>query len=154
MILVSMLATLWLPGCAPVADPVDDDTIEIGTLSVSFDMSADYMKVMEEPPVGVFRGEVYHSEEVDGMGPLEGASALYAFEVDVDLTPNGGPTEPLHVTDELPAGWVTILGFLDSDRSGPSPDSKDPVTIPGENEFTVEGGAETDAVVHFGFLYP
>ena len=61
------------------------------------------------------------------------------------------------VTD-LPAGYVTALGFFDSDGnanpSAPGPDSGDPVTLPNENEIEVIAGETTVGEIYFGFRNP
>jgi hypothetical protein len=64
----------------------------------------------------------------------------------------------LFTTGALPVGEVTILGFIDSDGNAdpdaPSPDAKDPVTLPSDNEFDVIGGQETTVEVYFGLINP
>ena len=71
---------------------------------------------------------------------------------------DGGPTDALTTVADLPAGWVTILGFVDSDanaqETGGDPDSGDPVTLPPQNEFEVLADTETSVTVYFGLLYP
>lgn len=140
----------------------DGDTAPVGPttgdLAIAFEMDGDYINKMDEEPIGAFRGSIYRADDVEGTGPVEGAEALADIDVEVDLTPDGAETGVLTTVSDLPPEWVTILGFLDTDDNAdpkaPDPDSKDPVTLPGENEFEVVAGTETTAVVYFGFLYP
>ena len=128
-----------------------------GTLAVSFRIDSDYQALMDEPAVGTFYGAWWRSEDVSGIGPAEGASSLGDIRVDgVDL--QAGPTGVLLVTGPLPIQDVVALGFLDSDGNAdpnsPDPDEGDPVTLPGQNVFTVVGGEESAAEVFFGLLNP
>jgi len=139
-------------------DTGDEDVAGTGTLALSFRIDDDYRDVMQEPALGPFWGSVYLADEVTGIGPDDGALPLAHIHVaEIDLT--GEPVSAaLFVTDPLPNDWVTILGFMDSDSNAvpgdEDPDSKDPVTLPNENEFLVVKDAETPAEVFFGFLNP
>ncbi len=129
-----------------------------GTLALTFAMDPDYIEIMDEEPVGRFWGSFWKDEEVTGAGPDEGAESLGDIYVEsVDLAPDGGPTEVLFTSDAL-SGAVVVLGFVDSDGNAdpkaPDPDDKDPVTLPGDNEFEVVPGEETVIQVYFGFLNP
>ncbi|MCO4772671.1 MAG: hypothetical protein KDA24_21750, partial [Deltaproteobacteria bacterium] len=138
----------------------DDDSADAGTgtLAVSFRIDEDWADAMDEPAIGSFRATIYYSDEVTGLGPDDGATELADIFVDVvDMTGADRTTGVLHTTEELPATWVTILGFVDSDANSSEPhgpDDGDPVTLPNQNEFLVVTGAETPAEVLFDFLNP
>jgi len=161
------LLLLGLTGCPSSNDDDsaagdDDDSTEeatTGTLAVSFRIDDDWAGNMDEPAIGAFRGSVWNADEVSGIGPDDGAVALADVYVEVvDLTGDDFSSGVLHVTGELPAMWVTILGFLDSDANATEdpyrPDEGDPVTLPNDNEFLVVAGEETPAEVLFDFLNP
>ena len=98
-------------------------------------------------------------DEVSSIGPEEGAEALADLYVEnVILPTDGSPTEVLLQLEDLPVTEVVVLGFLDSDGNAdpadPSPDSKDPVTLPSDNDFDVIGGEQTEVSIFFGFLNP
>lgn len=141
----------------PTEEPTD---LGPGMLNIRFEMDTDYIDAMPEgeEPVGRFWGAVYYTDEVTGAGPVPGATILESIYIEeVDVT-GGGPTDVLYTTIELPAADVSVLGFLDSDANAEdfegNPDSKDPVTLPGDNRFEVIGGTTTEITVHFGFLNP
>jgi hypothetical protein len=139
-----------------VADD-DDAAATEGTLAVSFRIEADWADVMDEPAVGPFWGSIYLSEEVTALGPNDDAVALGSIYVEiVDLTGPDLTSPVLFTTDPLPAEWVVILGFMDSDGNSieddRDPDQRDPVTLPNDNQFLVIAGEETPAEVLFGFL--
>ena len=129
-----------------------------GTLALTFRIDTDYQALMDEEAVGTFYGAYWLGEEVTSLGPDEGAESLGSIEVAVDLRDGGGPTAVLVTSPPLPVTEIVILGFLDSDGNAdpgdPSPDNKDPVTLPSQNDFDVVGGQETTAEVFFGFLNP
>ena len=162
-----LMTLLLLAGCptagsddddSSVASDDDDTTDGTGTLAISFRIDADWADAMDEPAIGPFRASIYLTDEVSGIGPDEGAEALADIFVDeVDLTGEDLSTGVLHVTGALPATWVTVLGFLDSDGNSVEPhgpDDGDPVTLPNSNAFEVLPGAETSAEVLFDFLNP
>ena len=64
----------------------------------------------------------------------------------------------LWTEENLPIQEVYFLAFIDSDgNSDPentNPDSKDPVTLPSDNDFDVIGGEVTEVTVLFAMLYP
>ena len=129
-----------------------------GTLALSFAIDADYAEAMDEPPVGRFWATIWKGEEVDNLGPMEGAEGLEDVYLDaLDLPVDGTATEVLYTTGPL-SGEVVVLGFLDSDGNADpddaDPDSGDPVTLPHQDRFTVVNGAETTVEVYFGFVYP
>jgi len=129
-----------------------------GTLALSFAIHEDWHAALDEPGVGPFWGSFYYSEEVSSFGPDDGAEDLGSIYVDeVDLV-DGSATATLFTSEPLPADWITVLGFVDTDGNAdaesPDPDSGDPVTVPYENEFLVAEDTETEAQVFFGLLNP
>jgi hypothetical protein len=149
---------LFLLGC-PVApeDTGDTDGLGVGWLALSFEIDPDQQDRMDEDPVGVFTGSFYLATDVTSLGPNEGAVPVGAILVEeVDLAE--GSTGVLFTSEDLPAEAIVVLGFLDSDDNrdplDADPDSKDPVTLPGQNTFLVEAGSTSEARVHFGFLNP
>lgn len=139
-----------------------DATATTGTLAVRFRIDDDWGDAVladGESLVGNYWGDFYRSDDVTGIGPNEGAVALASIQAtDVDLTDYTNGTEVLITLEDVPAGWVTALGFFDSDGNAdvnsPNPDSGDPVTLPNENEFEVIGGETTEATIYFGFRNP
>lgn len=152
-----------LVACTPDTATEEDTSPPIitsgeGVLAVTFRINTDYQDLMQEPAVGMFYGSFWYGDDVSAIGPAAGAVDLGGFEVMVDLTDGGGPTEVLYTSDLLPAEEIVILGFLDSDGNAdpvsPNPDDKDPVTLPGDNDFDVVGDAVTTVEVYFGLLNP
>ncbi|MFM2161749.1 MAG: hypothetical protein RLZZ383_1261 [Pseudomonadota bacterium] len=147
---------------ADTATGSDTPTATTGTLAVRFRIDDDWGDAVladGESLLGNYWGDFYLSDDVTGIGPNEGASALASVQAtDVDLTDYVNGTEVLLTLADLPAGYVTALGFFDSDGnadpSSPNPDSGDPVTLPNENEFEVIGGETTEATIYFGFRNP
>ena len=143
---------------APDDSPVTDTgPFPEGQLALRFDIDADYRDAMDEPALGNFRGSFWRSDEVEAIGPIEGAQDLGSISVDnIDLT--GDATAVLFTSEPLPPIEVTVLGFLDSDGNmdpdNPDPDNKDPVTLPNENGFHVVSGETVEVTVWFGFLSP
>jgi hypothetical protein len=157
-----MKVLYFVIGCSG-APKVDDSGSESkavsGALELGFQMDTDYMALMEEPPQGNFYGAFWYGDEVSSIGPEDGAISLGSIFVEnVVLPEDGSATPPLFVQTDLPIEEVVVLGFLDSDGnadpSNPSPDSKDPVTLPNENDFDVIGDETITATVYFGFLNP
>lgn len=156
MSLMILLAAA-LTGCGgdkDTADTGDTAASGPGTLLLTFAMDSDYIDSMDEPPLGTFYGSIFYGDEVDSLGPIDGAEALEDVTVeDIDLS-DGGPTGVLYTTGELPLTEVVILGFLDSDaNTDGGPDGGDPVTLPSDNDFDVAPG-ETTVEVYFGLLNP
>ncbi len=139
-------------------DPCDVVDGATGTISVSFQMEEDYIAVMDEPPVGTFRGSLYRCLDATAIGPVEGAVSVVDITVEgVDLSgasgdPVGGPTGALWTSDALPAEKLWLLGCLDSD--GNDCDYNDPITLPNENRVTVTPDTETPFTVDMGALNP
>ncbi len=155
----------WVLAACGGGEPTDDGSASLtdtgpfsGTLALSFQISAELIEVLDPPETaaGTFYGSIYRNDEVNSFGPIEGATALGDLEIVLDLGSSGGPVGPVLVTDELPVDIVVILGFLDTDANHTdySPDSGDPVTLPGQNKFQVEADAETPATVLFSLLNP
>ena len=131
----------------------------MGSLSFQFAMDTDYMAAMEEPAIGHFYGSIYLGAEVSGIGPEEGAEALASLYVEnIEIPADGSSTEILITISDLPATEIVVLGFLDSDGNAdlenPSPDAKDPVTLPSGNDFDVIEDQDTPARIYFAFLNP
>lgn len=159
-----MLLLSLLLACDPASDKDTGDTADTGdsaatgpgTLALSFQMDEDYIKSMKadgESPVGEFQGSIYAEADATSLGPVDGATSLQDFAVDIDLSDGGGPTEVAFVTEELEPGIVWILGCLDAGGDGCG-DPGDPITIPNENKVEVLAGAETPFTVYMGMLRP
>jgi hypothetical protein len=128
-----------------------------GRLALSFGLDVDHQALMEEDAVGPFWGSFYNADDVTGVGPNDGAVALGSIHVEeIDL--REGPTTVLFTSEDLTATKVVVLGFLDSDGNATpgdeGPDDKDPVTLPGDNRFTLVGGETAEVQVWFGLLNP
>lgn len=157
----SLLFLLFV-ACNPPDDTdeptdVSDEVPATGTLRLKFEIDEDWRAEMDEPAVGTFYGAVWLADDVTAIGPNEGAVPLADLEVaSVDLSVDAVSGVLTEVAD-LPTGWITVLGFLDSDANQGGtfePDDRDPVTIPSENEIEVIGGESTEGTVYFGFLNP
>lgn len=162
----SFFAFLSLPfllACSgKIADSAEDTAQEevatSGGLALRFKIDEDYAALMDEPPSGTLYGSFWRSEDVDAIGPIDGAEALNTIQLDIELDPSGASSEVLWTEENLPIQEVYFLAFLDSDgNSDPEnthPDSKDPVTLPSDNDFDVIGGEITEVTVMFAMLYP
>ena len=156
------LASLFLIACGEkVVDTGQEDTAVAptsGGLALRFQIDEDYAALMDEPPSGTLYGSFWRAEDVDAIGPIDGAIALNTIELSIELDPSGAETEILWTEENLPVQEVYFLGFIDSDgNSDPEathPDSKDPVTLPSDNDFDVIGGEITEVTVLFAMLYP
>ena len=157
-----MFSFFWiLFACTNSKEEVDSAVTGsgMGSLSFQFAMDTDYMAAMDEPAVGHFYGSIYLGEEVSGIGPDEGAEALDSLFIENIILPtDGSSTEVLITISHLPVTEVVVLGFLDSDGNAdlenPSPDAKDPVTLPADNDFDVIEDQDTPAQIYFAFLNP
>jgi hypothetical protein len=157
--LLLLLACTGTPADDTAADSADSAPPSgPGTLSLTFRMDDDYIPGMAEEgqsPVGTFGGSIYAEADASGVGPNEGAVPLLDLSVPVDLTPDGGPTAVLLVTDPLEAQVVWVLGCLDVDVPADGcGDVGDPITIPNENKVQVVAGTETPFEVYFGMIRP
>jgi hypothetical protein len=135
-----------------------DDTPPTGQLALTFAIDTDYRDLMQEPASGSFWGSFYDADDVTGVGPNDGAEALGSIYIEqIDLT-GAQPTGVLFTSEALTAKKVVVLGFMDSDGNAdvddPDPDEKDPVTVPGDNRFTIVDGEVTEVQVFFGLLRP
>lgn len=83
---------------------------------------------------GLVRGTIWRDEDVGLTGPADGAESVGRFQID-DLDLRAGPSDPIEIEVDLPAGDYQILGFMDTDGNiDPvelDPDVNDPVMIPG-----------------------
>lgn len=131
---------------------------DLGKLALRFEIDADWRDEMDEDAVGDFFGSFWNGDEVDNLGPMDGADSIAGCDTPgLDL--REGATEVLFTSDAFDAdAEIVVLGFLDSDGNATpgdeDPDSKDPVTLPHQNRFTVVGGETTEVTVFFGFLNP
>lgn len=121
----------------------DTSCAELGTVPADagrFLATFDAAESVRDSPMleGELRGRVvvsvYRDEDVGITGPKAGAEPLGSVTLDeVDL--RSGPSAPVLLDLEVPAGRYQLLGFLDSDGNAdpnaPSPDLHDPVLIPG-----------------------
>ncbi len=153
------MTLLILLACSGDTTQPDSDPPTEGTVSVRFQIDTDYQAEMDEDPVGPFWGSVYDAYDVDNTGPYEGVEALMDIHVEgLDLTEGGGPSELVWTSEPIENERICILGFLDSDGNAdpeaPDPDAKDPVTLPNDNKFFIEHGADTEITVWFKFLNP
>lgn len=116
-----------------------------GRFEVAFAASTTVQGTKLKAPLrGNVYGDVYRSDDVEITGPIDGADPVARFRFpDVDST--GGPSTPLLIDTQLPAGSYQILGFMDidgnADATSPNPDAGDPVFIP-------IGGYELECDVH------
>ena len=128
-----------------------------GRLALRFGIDVDHQALMEEDAIGPFWGSFFDADDVTGVGPNDGARSLGSIHIE-ELDLRAGPTSVLFTSDDLTAEKVVVLGFLDSDGNAvpgaEDPDEKDPVTLPGENRFTLVEGELTEVEVWFGLLRP
>jgi hypothetical protein len=153
----------FMLACSEKSTDSAEDTAQIetpttGGFALRFSIDEDYAAIMDEPPTGIFYGSFWHGEDVAELGPIEGREAISVMEIQLDLPMDGSETEILWTEEDLMIEEVYVLGFLDSDaNSDPEdtgPDSKDPVTLPGDNDFDVVGGQITEISVTMSMLYP
>ena len=128
-------------------------------LNVQFAIDPNVAKKLDDPSRGPFVGQVFHSEDVNSLGPTNGAVPLGDITVDdLDLPDDGSTTEVEFHISPVPALPVTILGFVDTDgnrnEDDPQPDRGDPVTLPGDNEFQLVADHQNLVTVFFGLLNP
>ena len=154
-----LLPFAFLIACTSAEEPADEpDPDTPGSLTLGFEIDADWYASMDEPASGPFWGSVFRSEDVTALGPDDGAESVAGVDVAwVDLE-DGQPTEALITVDDIAPGYVVVLGFMDSDGNAdpdaPGPDDDDPVTLPADNEFLIEPGQTTTGNVNFGLLNP
>jgi hypothetical protein len=124
-----------------------------GTLVLSFQMEADLIPSMEVPPVGIFEGSIFVEDDCTAMGPNDGAVAIEDVSTALDLSVDGGPSEPLYTTQAMDAQVVWVVGCLDVDANGCG-DPDDPITIPNDNKVAVLADAATPFIVQMNMLRP
>jgi hypothetical protein len=88
---------------------------------------------LEGQLMGPVWGSIYRDEDVTLLGPIDGAQPVGSFQIpSLDL--RDGPSDPIEIDVDLPAGDYQVLGFMDTDgnaaTTGESPDPYDPVMIP------------------------
>ena len=158
-----LILSLVLACSDKTTDTAEDTATEAevytsGGLALRFMIDEDYAAIMEEPPNGIFYGSFWHEEDVDSLGPIDGAQSILTMQVSMNLPTDGSSTEVLWTQENMEIETVYFLGFLDSDGNADpanvNPDSKDPVTFPSDNDFDVIGGQVTEVTVSLGMLYP
>jgi hypothetical protein len=106
-----------------------------GRFVATFDASASVRDSsdLDGELVGPVYASIYRDEDVSFTGPNDGAEPVDRFTI-AELDLRSGPSEPIAIDVELPAGDYQILGFMDTDGNAdpaaPSPDLNDPVLIP------------------------
>lgn len=161
---LALLITLACAEKTPEDTEATLDTAPVegfGDLALRMRIDDDYGEAIladGESLVGTFRGSLYLSEQVTGAGPDEGAEALASLFIEtVDLS-SYEPTEVLLTVEGLPSGYVTALGFFDSDNNADpesaDPDTGDPVTLPFDNELLVVANTVSEGVIFLGFRNP
>lgn len=123
-------------------------------LSLKFHMDSDYIPVMADDgqaPVGPFLGSIFAEDQSTDVGPIENAVSLVDFSVDIDLTPNGGPTDVVWTSEPMDPQILWVLGCLDAD--GNDCEQGDPITLPPENKLRLEAGGTT-FTIQMGMLRP
>lgn len=151
--------TLLAVACTGTSDSaagdsaVDTAPTGPGTLALAFQMEADLIPSMDEPPVGTFEGSIYAEDDCTAVGPVDGAASLEDFSVAVDLTDGGGPTAALYATQPLDPQIVWIVGCLDTDANGCG-DVGDPITVPNDDKVIVVAEAATPFTVQMNMLRP
>ncbi len=118
------------PDCADLGhDEADEGRLEVTYQASSTVQGSD----LKAPLRGTIYGSVFRARDVKISGPVDGAEPVASVRVpDVDVAE--GPSDPVPLDVDLPAGDYQILGFLDidgdADPDDPSPDEGDPVMIP------------------------
>ncbi len=145
-------------GADDSADSGDSGTGQADTgpamLSLQFKMDSDYIPAMAdngETPVGLFRGSIFAEDQSTDIGPIDGAVSLVDFDVQIDLTPDGGPTDVAWTSEPLDPQILWVLGCLDADNN--DCEKGDPITLPPENKLRLEAGG-TNFIVQMGMLRP
>lgn len=144
-------------GCG--SSPPETEAPTTGTVVLSFSVpEATRMNVaLTDPLSGPVYGDIFFAEDVGATGPHTGVEKVASVEVTkVDLT----QTDPSTVTwtsGELEPHDYTFLGMFDvdsnADATDRSPDSGDPVTQPGTNDFKVVAGEEVKGLVLFNLVF-
>ena len=109
-----LVALTLLVGCTGGASDSQADSEAApapgpGTLVLSFQMEADLIPSMEVPPIGTFEGSVFAEEDCTAMGPNEGAVAIEDVSAALNLSADGGPSEPLYTTQAMDAHYSSRL---------------------------------------------
>lgn len=153
--IASSLAFL-LFACAKEAPP--EEIEEPGHLQLRFGL-ADSIRDearMAKSVRGTAYGDLYASEDVSVVGPIEGAVELANIRLTIDVSVDD-VSEGKWSSMPIKPGKYTFLGFFDvNDKSKPEnrrPVTGDPVTLPFTNKFDVKPGQETVGTVRFDLLY-
>jgi hypothetical protein len=130
------------------------------SLAVTFAIDPDVAESMDDPPVGMFYGQVFRADDVGPLGPSNDAEELGTITADLDLPLDGSATGILFELTPVPAVEIAILGFVDingnADPEDPDlgPDRGEPVTLPGDNKFDLQAEQQNVVEVFFGLLNP
>lgn len=119
---------------APTCADFDAEEADEGRFELRFAASTTVQgSELKAPLRGTVYGSVYRAQDVKITGPIEGAEPVASFRFD-DIDVTDGPSDPVELEEDLPAGSYQILGFLDIDDTAsddaPDPDEGDPVMIP------------------------
>jgi hypothetical protein len=142
--------------CAKEAPP--EEMEDPGRLQLRFGLAESIRDEarMAKSVRGTAYGDLYPSEEVSVVGPIEGAMKVASIRIAIDVSTND-VSDGQWLSMQLKPGKYTFLGFFDvNDKSTPDkrrPVSGDPVTLPFTNKFEVKPGQETPGTVRFDLLY-
>lgn len=106
-----------------------------GRFLIEFDVptSVRESENLEGELVGPVWGTIWNDDNVSLLGPRDGAEPVGRFTID-ELDLREGPSAPIEIEVDLPAGDYQILGFMDTDGNAAEtdndPDLYDPVMIP------------------------
>lgn len=142
--------------CAKEAPP--EEMEEPGKLQLRFGLAESIRDEarMAKSVRGTAYGDLYLSEDVSVVGPVDGAMEVANIHLAIDVSVND-VSDGQWLSMQLRPGKYTFLGFFDvNDKSTPDkrrPVSGDPVTLPFTNKFDVKPGQETTGTVRFDLLY-
>ncbi|GDX83057.1 hypothetical protein LBMAG42_48680 [Deltaproteobacteria bacterium] len=129
-----------------------------GTLAISVQMDDDMVADLAEDGESahaMVSGSIYIETDVEAFsGPIEGAVSLGDFTVDVDLTPDGGPSAVIYTSEPIDPQIVYVLGCMDTDVDLECGSVGDPVTNPVSNKVIVVAEAETPFTMVLGLRRP
>ena len=140
------------------ADTADSAPTGPGTLAISVQMDDDMVADLAEDGESahaMVSGSIYIETDVEAFsGPIEGAVSLGDFTVDVDLTPDGGPSAVIYTSEPIDPQIVYVLGCMDTDVDLECGSVGDPVTNPVSNKVIVVAEAETPFTMVLGLRRP
>ncbi len=150
------LAFLLL-ACSKEAPP-EEMMEQPGTLKLRFGLAESIRDEarMAKSVRGTAYGDLFASEDVSVVGPIDGAMEVANIRMAIDVSMND-VSDGQWTSTPLKAGKYTFLGFFDvDDKSTPDkrrPVSGNPVTLPFTNKFDVKPGMETMGTVRFDLLF-